>query len=174
MKWLYVGGIQFVLYKSRHPGVIITVQHLVTRAVDSMACRTKRFTVGRASRGARTRPGQRTRLPHPAYSCCFIGVGIRGSALVTQPTSTAPTNWRWHTIDTVAVWHFRIGEASPLTGEKHKKELINHNSLILTFSNIDSSAVITNVFHVTVDRLKIKRLYFLFSFTKKRKKDITL
>lgn len=63
----------YLLYKSKHLGVIITVHHLVTRAVDSMACRTKRFTVGRASRGARTRPGRWTRLPHPAYSCCFIG-----------------------------------------------------------------------------------------------------
>jgi len=49
-----------------------SVTWLLGRSI-SMARRTERFTVGRASRGARTRPARGTRLPHPAYSCCFIG-----------------------------------------------------------------------------------------------------
>lgn len=137
-----------LLYKSKHLGVIITVQHLVTR-FDGTSNQTIYGRSCISRRENSTWPANTTSAS--GLQLLLYRVGVRGSALVTQPTSVAPANQS----TSQALAHHRYYSSLTfsnqwsisLTVEKRMKEFINHNFSV-TFSNIDSNAVTSSVFLV--------------------------
>lgn len=137
-----------LLYKSKHLGVVITVQHLVTR-FDGTSNQTIYGRSCISRRENSTWPANTTSAS--GLQLLLYRVGVRGSALVTQPTSIAPANQSTsqalahHRYYSSLTFPNRRSFRISLTVEKRKEEFINHNSSA-TFSNIDCNAVTSSVF----------------------------